>query len=138
MDGAVLDDAALRRADVVFVTMTAPPKVPTLPGKDSLNRAAQCRLDVLHARRRAEANAATSEAHAAEKRRCGAAGGARAGAAGGAQYVPAALRAKRAGEYQKHNGSPSAAHEEWVVPVFNSERGFERGVEADNGIIYFD
>ncbi|GAX79872.1 hypothetical protein CEUSTIGMA_g7312.t1 [Chlamydomonas eustigma] len=153
-----LDLVTLQQDDMVYVTMTDPPKPSTVPGPDQLNNATKARLAVLEAARKlADAAAAAAgqslvnviPTSTSEKLMAAASvslvptslmGRAAAGQAEVVRnhYVPHFLRNKRRSTVPSLASKQAVSSEQWTVPCFNSLTGFEAGMEGENGVIYYD
>ena len=159
-DREVHDGASLLQQDILFVTMNASPKPITLPGKEQMNKATLARMA---ARLKFKEDAAgvrgppnvaagsegirplrgavpASEALMAEAR-----GNSMPTSLGGASvsgeetrkgYIPRFLRSKREALLPPVMGAIIA--DRWEVPNFTSTRGFEAGMETENGVVYYD
>ena len=153
----VMDVAGLQQEDLLYITMTAPPKPSVVPGKDQMNKATRARMAVLEMRLQAEADGAIVAAAGgvvtggrvgpppASELLMAAAGGGDSGFGASPvdevrRYVPRFLRSKREPVMppMQRPGGGSLRAPQWEVPSFNSTTGFEAGMEAENGVVYYD
>ena len=151
----------LQQEDLVYLTMTAPPKPSVVPGKEQINKATRARMAVLETRMQLAAqpeggegtanfkssvHPPTSASEVLMKAAAGSsmpvslAGGNPAAGSDvhGKRYVPQFLRSKRESLLPPVRSAAAVKADQWEVPTFNSTTGFEAGMEAENGVVYYD